>query len=266
MKTYFNKHNPKIILYQKDKNYNNLLLQEEYLSKLKRFTTKWKYLKDSCFQIFHSLPPLKEKYVLANQESFMNKELQKAIMIWSKLGNTFLKDKTESSKKIYCKQRYVMLTSYSKLKKQYYSILDVSKVADNKKFWKTSMNLFSDKLINFETITLPKNIMIISDNKKTANIFVEYFDTTVSILGWALPQDVIIATDGIRTDLKIKEGFVTFLSHAKKLTMSVEFSGLLSTFWCHSYFQYLKVQQCRFENLPICLCSYENNILNVSLS
>ena len=45
------------------------------------------------------------------------------------------------------------------------------------------MNLFSDKLINFETITLPKNIMIISDNKKTANIFVEYFDTTVSILG-----------------------------------------------------------------------------------
>ena len=76
-----------------------------------------------------------------------------------------------------------MLTSYSKLKKQYYSILDVSKVADNKKFWKTSMNLFSDKLINFETITLPKNIMIISDNKKKANIFVEYFDTTVSILG-----------------------------------------------------------------------------------
>ena len=194
----------------------------------------------------------------------MNKELQKAIMIWSKLRNTFLKSKTESSKKTYCKQRYVVLPSYSKLKKQYYSILDVSKVADNKKFWKTSKNLFSDKLINFETITLLKNITVISDNKKTANIFVEYFDTTV--LGWALPQDVIIATDGIRTDLKIKEGFVTFLSHAKKLTMSVKFSGLLSAFWCHSYFQYLKVQQCRFENLPICLCSYENNILKVSLS
>ena len=41
------------------------------------------------------------------------------------------------------------------------------------------------------------------------------------------------------TDSKIKGGFVTFLSHAKKLTMQVKFSGLLSTFWCHGNSQYL---------------------------
>ena len=34
-------------------------------------------------------------------------------------------------------------------------------------------------------------------------------------------------------------GVVTYLSHAKKLTMQVNFSGLLSTFSCHSNFQYL---------------------------
>ena len=28
----------------------------------------------------------------------------------------------------------------------------------------------------------------------------------------------------------------------------------------------LKVHQCRFENLPICLCLYENNTLQISLS
>ena len=43
----------------------------------------------------------------------------------------------------------------------------------------------------------------------------------------------------IRTDSKIKGGFVTFLSHAKKWTIQVKFSSLLLTFWCHGDFQYL---------------------------
>ena len=40
---------------------------------------------DSCLQILSSLVPLKTKYVCAYQEPSMNKELQKAIMIRSRL-------------------------------------------------------------------------------------------------------------------------------------------------------------------------------------
>ena len=60
----------------------------------------------------------------------LNRELQKDIIIRSKLRNKCLKDRSECNKKAYCKHR--------KTEKQYYSKLEFSKVADNKKFWKTS--------------------------------------------------------------------------------------------------------------------------------
>ena len=66
-------------------------------------------------------------------------------MIRSKPRNKFLKDRTESNKGTYCKQRNICDNILCKTKKQYYSNLEVSVVADNKKFWKTVKNFFSDK-------------------------------------------------------------------------------------------------------------------------
>ena len=74
-----------------------------------------------------------------------------------------------------------------KTEKQYYSNLEVRKVLDNKKFRKTVKNFFSDKSNNFETITLVKNNLVISDNQKIANIFIKYSDTIVPKLGLAIP-------------------------------------------------------------------------------
>ena len=100
LKTYFKKQNPKSIVYQKYKNYDNFLFLEEFISELKDLLPNDKNLKgfqDSCLQILNSLIPLKTKYV----EYVQNKELQKAIMIRSKIRN----NKTKSNKKTYCKQR-----------------------------------------------------------------------------------------------------------------------------------------------------------------
>ena len=82
----------------------------------------------------------------------------KAIMTRSKLRNKFLKDRTESNKKAYCKQRYICVNILRKTKKKYYLNLDVRKVANNKNIWKAMKNVFSDKSNNFETITVVENI------------------------------------------------------------------------------------------------------------
>ena len=56
----------------------------------------------------------------------MKRGLERAIMTLSKLKNKLFKDRTESNKKYIAKKEIFVLTSCTKLKKQYYSKLEVS--------------------------------------------------------------------------------------------------------------------------------------------
>ena len=49
---------------------------------------------------------VKKRYIRANQKNFMDKELNQAIMVRSKLRNKFLKLKTEENRLAYAKQRH----------------------------------------------------------------------------------------------------------------------------------------------------------------
>ena len=49
----------------------------------------------TIFDIFDRHVPLKKKYIRANKSAFMSKEFHKVIMKRSRLGNIFLKHKTE---------------------------------------------------------------------------------------------------------------------------------------------------------------------------
>ena len=49
--------------------------------------------------------PIKKKIMRANEASFMIRKLKKAIMIRSRVRNTFLKHPTNENKKNYRKQR-----------------------------------------------------------------------------------------------------------------------------------------------------------------
>ena len=68
--------------------------------------------------------PLKQKNIRANQAPFMNKELQKAIMLRSKLRNRLNKLKTEQANMEYKRQRNLCTYLLRKLKRDYYSRLD----------------------------------------------------------------------------------------------------------------------------------------------
>ena len=89
--------------------------------------------------------PLKEKYVRANDASFMNKTLSKAFMTRPRLRNKFLSNTNSITESIYKKFRKYYTNSVREEKRNFYSNLKIESVIDNKLFWKTVKPLFSEK-------------------------------------------------------------------------------------------------------------------------
>ena len=96
-------------------------------------------------------------------------------MVRSKLRKKFLKSRSKSDKIAYNKQRSKCVNLLSKTKKAYYSNLNVKDIVDSKKSWKTVKNFFSDKLNNFENISLIENGNLLTDDFEIAETFNKYF-------------------------------------------------------------------------------------------
>ena len=69
-------------------------------------------------EVLNKETPIKKKYLRANEAPFMNRKLKKAIMIRSRLRNTFLKHPTNENKKNYRKQRNFCISLLRKEKKK----------------------------------------------------------------------------------------------------------------------------------------------------
>ena len=75
----------------------------------------------------------------------MTKELHKAIMKRSRLKNKFLKRKSITGTKNYNFQRNYCKKLLGATKKSYFNNLDISRIKDNRSFWKTVALLFFEK-------------------------------------------------------------------------------------------------------------------------
>ena len=64
----------------------------------------------------------------------------------SRLWNKFLRDRTETSRKEYKKQRNFCVNLLKKAKKDDFANLDVNSALDNRKFWQNVKPLFSNKV------------------------------------------------------------------------------------------------------------------------
>ena len=84
----------------------------------------------------------------------MNKNLVNAHRKRTRLRNKFLKNRTESKRVYYNKQRNFCVCLLRKTKKDYNGNLNEKDVIDNKKFWKTVKPLFPDKAKFSEKIAL----------------------------------------------------------------------------------------------------------------
>ena len=67
-------------------------------------------------------------------------------------------------------------------KQQYFSSLDLSLIADNKKFWKTVKPLFSDKISHKDIISLREDGKTITEDLSIAEIFNNYFSNVIRSL------------------------------------------------------------------------------------
>ena len=113
---------------------------------------------------------------------FMNKNLVNAHRKRTRLRNKFLKNRTESNRVSYNKQRNFCVSLLRKTKKDYYGNLNEKDVIDNKKFWKTVKPLFSDKVKSSEKITLVHEDKIITADDENVKILNSCFSNLVKHL------------------------------------------------------------------------------------
>ena len=145
MKMYFQKQGPRVIHYMDYKSFNaqnfrqdvfaNLHEENVNINQLEKFLNVFKKVLD-----IHA-PIVSHK---DSQGSFMNKTLQEALMTRSRLSNKFLKNKTQSDKTAYKKQKNYCVSLFRKEKKSFFENLDTKNITDNK-FFLENCKAFSSK-------------------------------------------------------------------------------------------------------------------------
>ena len=149
---------------------------EEDLTKFEHFDSIPSNLfKETVNIILEKHAPTKKKYVRANQAPFITKTLSKEIMKRSRLRNKFLNTKSDIDRKAYNKQRNYVVSLLRKEKKDFYGKLDISKVTDNRVFWKIVKPKISDKVKIRSKITLVEDDKILSQGAEIAKTFNKYF-------------------------------------------------------------------------------------------
>ena len=124
--------------------------------------------------------PLKKKILRHNNNAFMAEELQREIMLRSKLKDKFNKERYHISWCNYKRQRNRCLSILRKAKKEYCNSLNTNQVSDNKLFWKTVKPFFSGKGSNCSKITLVEGNNL-SDEGEIANITNYFINVTKTL-------------------------------------------------------------------------------------
>ena len=184
LKTVFRKRPPKIIKYRDYKRYSPINFQHDLKINLAGIDLN-KISNDQYVSLLMGIldrhAPLKTKYIRANDQPFMTKELRKEHMKRTRLKNKFLKNRTDANAIAYKKQRNLCVNLLKKVKRAYFEKLKPSSISDNKKFWKTVNPLFSEKTMSTENIALIENNAIVSEEHEVAEIFNSYFSNAVKI-------------------------------------------------------------------------------------
>ena len=89
---------------------------------------------------------------------------------------------------------------YKKERKKYYTNLDLKKITDSNKFWKTTKPFFSDKGANENNIALIEGEEIFQENYEVAKILGEFFNNAVQSLNVGIPTQHIMETPAVPND------------------------------------------------------------------
>ena len=129
---------------------------------------------------------------------FINKNVVNAHRKRTRLRNKFLKNRTESNRVSYNKQRNFCVSLLRKTKKDYYGNLNEKDVIDNKKFWNTVKLLFSDKVKSSGKITIVHEDKIITTDHENGKILNSFFSNVVKHLKTPEFKDIDFSAECIR--------------------------------------------------------------------
>ena len=215
LKTYFKKNNPTIISYRDYKRFLNVDFRTELDHTLLNYHSIYEMPNDEFVAIFMDIferhAPLKYKYIRANESPFINKEIRQAIMLRSHLLNIFNKEKTDSARVAYKKQRNICTNLSRKAKSNYYSNLNPSSVTDNKTFWKSVKPLFSDKVMSAVNITLVEKNTICGNDCQVSEILNEFFSNAVKNLNIETNSDLL--NDNVYELDPVKRAIIKYEHH-----------------------------------------------------
>ena len=187
MKTTFEKLKPRVCYFRNWNEFCNEKFRTQLLTKLSMENINNssnginKFL-EICVNTLDIFAPRKKKYLRGNNMPFMNKNLINAHRKRTGLRNKFLKNRTESNRVSYDKQRNFCVSLLRKAKKDYYGNLNEKDAIYNKNFWKTVKPLFSDKVKPSEKITLLHEDKIITTDDENGKILNSFFSNVVKDL------------------------------------------------------------------------------------
>ena len=96
-------------------------------------------------------------------------------MYRSQLKNKFNRNPTHQNKLNHRKQRNKCVSLVRQARRNFFTNLDIRKVQDNKRFWKTVKPLLSSKSKSSGKIILTEHDSIITDNEEIAETLNDYF-------------------------------------------------------------------------------------------
>ena len=94
-----------------------------------------------------------------------------------------MRNKVETSRKEYKKQRHFFSNLLQKTKKDHFAKLDISPVIDNKNFWQTVQPFSSNKVKSYRNVNSLKKDELVYDDEKIAKRFTERFVNIVQKVG-----------------------------------------------------------------------------------
>ena len=191
MKTTYEKLKPRIVNYRHYKYFGSYKFRQILLEKLSAENVNTscsgfeKFLQ-ICIDTLNIFAPCQKKYSRGNNMPFRNKSLRKAQMKRSRLRNIYVKNKTDTNRIVYIKQRNYCVSLLRKTKKDHYANLNEKNAADNKQFWRTVKPLLPDKLkssvVGKRDHTLVVGEEIINEGDENAEILNTFFSNVVKIL------------------------------------------------------------------------------------
>ena len=151
MKVYYKKQKTNIVTYRNYKHFYNEAFMFDVKNSIIQMTSEKNDLEFDRFKTaldkaIQRHAPIKKRYVRANQAPFINKKINKEIMKRSRLRNKFLNTKSDIDRKAYNKQRNLCVSLIRSEKKNFFSNINTSDITDNKTFWKTVKQFFTDKI------------------------------------------------------------------------------------------------------------------------